>query len=113
MARALTLVEDVFDLMDEIEGLVCEAEIRSSIIRVTSLAGFDRFAVARLPQPRLKICPYVLLEAYPAGWTKHYDSRGHYRHDPAVSQCFTSVRPFLWSEIDASNISERRQLGAA
>ncbi len=110
LGRSLQLVEDVFDLMDQIDSLANEAEIRTEIVRVTSIAGFDRFAVARLPQPRLKISPYLLLESYPKGWANFYDSRGHFRHDPVVSQCFGSVRPFLWSEIDAKHITDRGRL---
>ena len=63
----LGYIRDAFDLMDQMEHLQDEKVVLDKVAILLSNFGFDRFVVARLPQPREKRAIHLLsLSAYGA-----------------------------------------------
>jgi len=95
----LGYVRDAFDLIDEIDRLQDENEIRDKLSVLLSACGFNHFLVARLPQPRENIGPAFLLKRWPQAWQSRYDRYSYYQYDPAGRHCFETIEPFLWSDL--------------
>jgi LuxR family quorum sensing-dependent transcriptional regulator len=95
----LGYIRDAFDLMDEIDRLQDETAIRDKLSVLLSACGFEHFLVARLPQPREGTGPAMLLKRWPSTWQSRYDRCGYYQYDPAGRQCFNTIEPFLWSDL--------------
>lgn len=97
--ETLGFVRTVFELMEELRTLHDHDVIRSKVLGTLSSCGFEYFVVTRLPQPRLKLGPYMLLKSWPDDWLRRYDSRAYYRADPAVTRCLNSLKPFDWTDL--------------
>jgi LuxR family quorum sensing-dependent transcriptional regulator len=96
---SLGRVRDAFELMDKLERLHTDAELRDELLAFTRSCGLQFFTVTQLPQPCERVAPHMLLTVWPENWLKHYDRSGYYTHDPVVRQCGRTVDPFLWSSV--------------
>lgn len=95
----LGFVRDAFELMERLDRVQTEVEVRDELMRVLQVCGLEYFTVTQLPQPGERLGPHMLLTVWPQGWLPHYDRSGYYRNDPVVRQCFQTVEPFAWSTV--------------
>jgi LuxR family quorum sensing-dependent transcriptional regulator len=112
----MKFVERVFGFIDLLEdGGSDEPTARRGISALVSDCGFDHFTITRLPQPKVRLGPAMLLKSWHEPWLKHYDRSGHYRHDPVGRYCFQTTEPFVWSEVryDADDAMAARVMNEA
>ena len=92
-------VERAFSFIDDLETGGVETKcVAARIGAFSSECGFDYFTITRLPQPKLKLGPEMLLSRWHRGWLSYYDRQGLYRYDPVGRHCFETALPFLWSD---------------
>ena len=96
---SLGRVRDAFDLMDKLERVHGDVELRDELLAFTRSCGLEFFTVTQLPQPCERVAPHMLLTVWPENWLAHYDRCSYYRHDPVVRQCGRTIDPFLWSSV--------------
>ena len=108
-------VSDAFDLMDEIDRLGDVVLVQDRLVRYLARFGGRYLIMTRLPLPRERIAPHMLINLWPAGWLAHYDARRYYRDDPIAELCINSIDPFQWSDhVDVPrNAAARRIMGEA
>lgn len=88
-------VEQAFGFIDALES--DHLDIGTVTARVAVLSkecGYNYFTITRLPQPKLKLGPEMLLSQWSRPWLSYYDRVGLYRHDPIGRRCFETALPF-------------------
>lgn len=108
-------VTQAFDLMDAVDGLRDPILIRDRIYGLLKQFGFTSLMMTRLPLPRERIAPHMLIRIWPAEWLSHYDGRNYYRHDPVAERCINTLEPFRWSDYahEADTTMAQRIMGEA
>jgi LuxR family quorum sensing-dependent transcriptional regulator len=89
------------DLMATIESIQQQTSAESILDilrRAIASFGFDKFIISGLPDPGMDVRPFVLLSGWDPEWFERYTSRGYVHFDPVARHCFTTSRPFDWSE---------------
>lgn len=89
------------DVMSAIESIQRETSvdaIRDTLQKAIALHGFDKFIFSGLPDSDVDVRPFVLLSGWDNEWFERYASRGYVHHDPVARHCFTTSRPFDWSD---------------
>ena len=97
-AATPSYVVDAFDLMDEIERLRDPILVRDRLARYLQQFGFRYLMMTRLPLPRERIAPHMLIKLWPLEWLQYYDARRYYRDDPVAERCISGIDPFVWSD---------------
>ncbi len=92
-------VTDAFEVIDELGRLNDPEAIFARLAEYLGRYGFTSFLVSGLPSQRERLEPYILLNGWPTGWFERYTAVNHYRHDPCVRHCFSTIEPFAWSEL--------------
>jgi LuxR family quorum sensing-dependent transcriptional regulator len=92
-------VTDAFEVIDELGRLNDPETIFARLAGYLGRYGFTSFLVSGLPSQRERLEPYILLNGWPTGWFERYTAVNHYRHDPCVRHCFSTIEPFAWSEL--------------
>lgn len=98
-------VTDTFEVIDELGRLHDPEAIFARLAEYLGRYGFTSFLVSGLPSQRERLEPYILLNGWPTGWFERYTAVNHYRHDPCVRHCFSTIEPFAWNELP-SNLLE-------
>ena len=96
----MEFIEVIFSYIDELER--CKFgldQVRKTIDSLSSDCGFDFFTITKLPQPKTRLGPAMIVSKWPQDWLAHYDRSGFYKHDPIGRHCFKTLQPFLWSEV--------------
>lgn len=99
-------VTDTFELIDALGRLNHAEEIFARLANYLARYGFTSFLVAGLPSQRERLEPYILLNGWPTDWFRHYTKVNHYRHDPCVRHCFSTIEPFAWNELPPPLLEE-------
>src|SRR5690606_36605182 len=60
--------------------------------------GFERFIVSGLPDRGMDVRPFVLLSGWSEEWYERYTRQGYVHLDPVARNCFSTTRPFDWSD---------------
>src|SRR5690606_28620423 len=47
---------------------------------------------------------------WPQEWYRHYNTAGHFRHDPCVAHCRRTADPFLWSDVSRQSLEKPARL---
>ncbi len=95
-----TFVERIFGLIDKMAVESCDQEsIAIEIRSISNECGYEFYTITRLPQPKMKLGPEMLLKRWPDSWLIHYDRNHYYANDPIGKHCFETHRPFLWSDV--------------
>jgi LuxR family quorum sensing-dependent transcriptional regulator len=94
-----TDVIDTFEIIDTLGRLSAPEEIFAQLAHYLKRYGFSSFLVSGLPSQRERLEPYILLNGWPTGWFERYVAINHYRHDPCVRHCFSTIEPFAWNEL--------------
>ncbi|WP_274425570.1 helix-turn-helix transcriptional regulator [Chelativorans sp. YIM 93263] len=99
-------VTDTFEVIDTLGQLNESEAIFSHLAKYLARYGFTSFLVSGLPAQRERLEPHILLNGWPTGWFEHYTAMNHYRHDPCVRHCFSTIEPFAWDEMPARLLEE-------
>jgi LuxR family transcriptional regulator, quorum-sensing system regulator BjaR1 len=94
-----TVLQRTFDAIDTLATLQTPSAILAETAKTFAAFGYSAFVLTRLPRRTGNIEPYMLLNAWPGGWSERYLEAGHYRYDPVARHCMESERAFSWTEI--------------
>lgn len=90
---------DTFEVIDALGQLNEPEAIFARLAEYLGRHGYTSFLVSGLPSQRERLEPYILLNGWPVGWYERYTAVNHYRHDPCVRHCFSTIEPFAWNEL--------------
>ncbi|MGO4571507.1 LuxR family transcriptional regulator [Microvirga sp. 2TAF3] len=93
-----------FEVIDALGRLNEPEAIFARLAEYLARYGFTSFLVTGLPSQKERLEPYILLNGWPIGWFERYKEVNHYRHDPCVRHCFSTIEPFAWDELPAQLI---------
>lgn len=105
-----------FDFIDRLRGLTCPEEVVATFSEALRGFGFHSFLITGLPLPGRKIEPYVLLNGWRPDWFDHYAEHNYIHCDPIATHCYSTIDPFLWSEVTGATrlrIREQRVMDEA
>jgi LuxR family transcriptional regulator, quorum-sensing system regulator BjaR1 len=103
-------VDEAFRAIGDFERLSSPEAVIDRLSEYLGRYGFTSFLVTGLPVQRERLEPYILLNNWPDGWYERYTEVGHYRHDPCVRQCFSTIEPFMWSDLPPGLTEEREAM---
>jgi LuxR family quorum sensing-dependent transcriptional regulator len=105
----------MFDAVSDFEAIDTAQGVTDKLAGTLGTFGYTSFLVTNVPEPPLKLEPYILVNGWPKEWTQHYMRHDYYRHDPVAAWCRKSVDPFRWSDvpIDPSNQKAREVMNVA
>lgn len=83
--------------IDELRDITETKAISRRLSDALAGFGFHAFLMTRLPTRAERIDPYILVMSWPREWLLRYGRHGYYGHDPVAQNCFTTLRPFVWS----------------
>jgi len=89
------------DLMSTIESIQHQTSpdaILDIMNKAIGAYGFDRFIISGLPDPGVDVRSFVLLSGWDEEWYERYASNGYVYVDPVARHCFSTTRPFDWSD---------------
>ncbi len=107
------------DLMLTIENVQRQSSadgILSLLYDAIGQYGFQKFIVSGLPDPGMDVRPFVLLSGWDDEWYQRYTSLNYVHLDPVARHCFTTSRPFDWSDAPydgETDLSARRVMEEA
>lgn len=90
-------VSEAFELIDELRALTTTEAVSRRLSDALTAFGFHAFLMTRLPARTERIDPYILIMSWPREWLLRYGRQAYYGHDPVAQNCFTTLRPFVWS----------------
>ncbi len=101
----------LFDMLDTIERIDKATSPQGVVDELSSCLrrhGFNAYLITRLPAPQDKNWDrQILANGWPQDWHNHYQTQGHYRHDPCASRSRAASDPFLWSELADQSMTDR------
>jgi len=98
MGQAHDYVKVAFDLIDDLDRLTAVDSVMSRVSTTLADFGYTSFLITGVPEPPQRLEPYILLNGWPKGWTKHYTRSNYYADDPVAAWCRRTVNPFEWSQ---------------
>ncbi|TGD98797.1 LuxR family transcriptional regulator [Methylobacterium nonmethylotrophicum] len=88
------------DLVQAVKAARSAAEIVAVLTRAGGIFGYERFAIAGVPQSAGENLPdRLLLMHWPEEWAARYVERRYVQHDPVMAQVRRTTSPFLWSDV--------------
>lgn len=87
-----------FDLVDDFDRLTSVNEVMDRLSGVLNEFGYTSFLITGVPEPPMRLEPYILLNGWSAEWASHYTASGYYKDDPVAAYCRRCISPFDWSE---------------
>lgn len=114
--REETCMRESLALIDDLKELTAIDAITARLFAGLSGFGFHAFLMTRLPARTERIDPYILLMTWPREWLRRYGRKRYYGHDPVAQTCFTTLRPFTWSDacwVGCDPDQARRVMGEA
>lgn len=96
----MSFVERVFSIIDDLESenVHSPASIAQNIGAIGTYCGYEYFTITRLPQPKLRLGPAMVIKHWPDNWLGYYDRSAYFQYDPVGRFCFEALDPFLWSD---------------
>ena len=107
------------DLMSTIEAIQKQTKdtgILDIMYDAIDTYGFERFIISGLPDRGVDVRPFVLLSGWNDEWYERYTSLGYVHLDPVARNCFSTTRPFDWSDAPydhEDDLPARRVMGEA
>lgn len=95
----LRYAERMFDAVSDFESINTAQGVTDKLAAILGSFGYSAFLITNVPEPPLKLEPYILLNGWPKGWSDHYSKRDYYKHDPIAAWCRKSINPFEWSDV--------------
>lgn len=97
------------DLMSTIEQIQQQKD-SAGILEIMYAAigdyGFERFIISGLPDRGVDVRPFVLLSGWNDEWYERYTGLGYVHLDPVARNCFSTTRPFDWSDAPYDRTSD-------
>ncbi len=88
----------MFDAVSEFESIDAAENVGARLGAILSTFGYTAFLVTSVPEPPLRLEPYILLNGWPDGWTEHYSKSNYYHCDPVAAFCRKTINPFDWRD---------------
>jgi LuxR family quorum sensing-dependent transcriptional regulator len=98
----------MFDAVSDFETITTIGGVTERLGDVLSSFGYTAFLVTSVPEPPLRLEPYILLNGWPRGWTEHYGKHDYYNFDPVAAFARKAINPFEWSEAEYDPIQVPR-----
>jgi LuxR family quorum sensing-dependent transcriptional regulator len=113
----MTVIGQVtLDLVQAVKAARRPDEIVAVLTRAGAIFGYERFAIAGVPQSAGENLPdRLLLMHWPDEWAARYVERAYVQHDPVMAHVRRTTAPFLWSEVavDRDAVLARQVMGEA
>lgn len=87
-----------FDLVEDFDQLTSVSEVMGRLSGVLNGFGYTSFLITGVPEPPMRLEPYILLNGWSAEWASHYAASGYYKDDPVAAYCRRRISPFDWSD---------------
>jgi LuxR family quorum sensing-dependent transcriptional regulator len=88
----------MFDAVSEFDAIGSTQGVTDHLAKIFSSFGYTAFLITSVPEPPLKLEPYILVNGWSPGWTEHYIRNDYYKSDPVAAWCRKSTNPFEWRE---------------
>ena len=88
----LQYAERMFNAVSTFESLSTQKDVTDKLATILSSFGYSAFLITNVPEPPLRLEPYILLNGWPKGWSEHYSKFDYYKFDPVAAWCRKSVR---------------------
>lgn len=101
----------VSEIIDHLQNITSEADLRRAVDDVGRTLGFDHFALIHHADLSRLSPSLIHIDTYPAVWREHFITNNVYLDDPILHACVRTHLGFAWS--DVSNIialSQRQRL---
>src|SRR6476469_5326131 len=102
--------KEMLDIVGSFEAMTSPQAVTDRLASVLSGFGFSAFLITQVPEPPLRLEPYILVNGWPRGWSELYSKRDYYREDPVAGFCRRTTNPFEWSEAPFSPERDLRSL---
>lgn len=89
----------MFDACSEFEAIDSPQGVADRLAKILSSFGYSAFLITSVPEPPLRLEPYILFNGWPQGWSNHYSQSDYYKSDPVAAWCRKSINPFEWREV--------------
>ncbi|WP_230531130.1 helix-turn-helix transcriptional regulator [Microvirga roseola] len=90
--------ETVFEFVEACESLTRIDAVLAAVQSMAEPLGFSSFIITGLPLPNRPLEPLVLLNSWPAGWSKRYLSQNYFQIDPVGQHAFATSAPLRWGD---------------
>jgi LuxR family quorum sensing-dependent transcriptional regulator len=94
-----TYPQRMFDACSEFEAIDSPQGVADRLAKILSSFGYSAFLITSVPEPPLRLEPYILFNGWPQGWSNHYSQSDYYKSDPVAAWCRKSINPFEWREV--------------
>ncbi len=97
------------DLMTTIETIQRHTSadaILDTLCQTIKPYGFEKFIISGLPDRGMDVRPFVLLSGWDDEWFDRYTTKGYVHLDPVARHCFSTSRPFDWSDAPYDAVSD-------
>lgn len=99
--KPLDLTRAAFDFVHDAQQIGDVAMLEARFHRVIAPHGARSFVASALMEHGGAPHPRQLFGRWRRDAERHYLENDFFRHDPAVTACFTRTRAFSWAELDA------------
>lgn len=94
----LNYAKRMFDAVSDFQSITTIEGATDRLGKILSSFGYSAFLVTSVPDPPLRLEPYIQLNGWPKGWTEHYTKHDYYKDDPVAAYCRKTANPFEWRE---------------
>jgi LuxR family transcriptional regulator, quorum-sensing system regulator BjaR1 len=105
-ANILDVARQAFDFIDEIEPLTEQQPVIDRLDVELRKFGFNAWVVTGLPVPGEQMRDKMLLNGWPAEWSRLYLENNYALEDPVALHCFRSLAPFEWQDAPYDPITQ-------
>lgn len=96
--RVQSYPQRMFDAVTDIAAIASIGGVTARLGQILSSFGYSAFLVTGVPEPPLRLEPYIMLNGWPRGWTELYTENDFYNVDPVAAWCRKTTKPFEWRE---------------
>lgn len=98
----------MFDAVSDFAAIGTPQGVTDKLATLLGSFGYTSFLVTSIPEPPLRLEPYILVNGWPKPWTEHYIARDYYKHDPVAAWARKTVNPFDWREAPYDREQDRQ-----
>lgn len=101
--------KEALSFIDQVKKIQTTEILLKEFSTYLEFHGFSAWLITGLPPAGHDIEPLVLLNGWSPEWYQLYRKEKFVDDDPCVERVFSTVKPFIWSEVEFSQKKEKRQ----
>ncbi|MGJ3261734.1 MAG: autoinducer binding domain-containing protein [Salinarimonas sp.] len=102
-------LDQTLEVIQAIDRARTHEEVCTVLLDASRRFGFEHILAGTIPRTgssRSQQMSHVVLDHWPAEWSRRYFSHGYLFVDPAIKRVTESRSPFLWSEIAGDSVDD-------